>query len=277
MSNWPFDLGGAGPIDRLYSPVTASSLPVSITTGGTAHVKTAWTELVASTENEYEQLLLTAYRNDTTFDHSFLLDIAIGAASSEQAIAENLFLSFRDTFGGTPGQIVLPISVPAGVRLSARVQCDDTNETVYFALHGVCGFPFGKRIGHSLVDTMGANTSTTRGVNVDPGGTANTKGSWAEIASSTANDYSGLLFLFAAEDSASDSDLLLDVGVGAASSEQVVIADHGLYIDSGTDLCENQVLYWHSTLPAGSRLAARVQSPVTSGVTLDVVAYGFAA
>lgn len=94
--------------------------------------------------------------------------------------------------------------------------------------------------------------------------TANAKGSWTEVAASTARDGNGLVVQLYAS-SGSNRDYLLDLAVGVSGSEQLVVRN--LFFSSRNPDQEAMTLSiprFH--IPKGSRLAARLQSSVGSSV-----------
>jgi hypothetical protein len=103
---------------------------------------------------------------------------------------------------------------------------------------------------------------TPRGlsVNTTASASAHTKGAWSQLISSTNSDASAIWLFVNNATSATDTAALLDVGTGASGSETSVISN--IAIGSA-----NQ---WRVLLPlkipSGTRIAARVQSVVSSRV-----------
>lgn len=129
----------------------------------------------------------------------------------------------------------------------------------------------------------GASPANSRGVAVTASGTANTKGSWAEVLAS--NDYDTdwlVLGLNAIAVGAGGSRYyLVDIGVGPAGSENVLIANmHFNIYDDGSRVSSEGTWLFPLRLAAGARLAARSQSsPASSAiyVTANPIAHGIAA
>jgi hypothetical protein len=91
--------------------------------GGASNVKGAFTQLVSSTTVSYVGLIVSI---DTEFQSSnanWLLDVAVGASGSEVVIIPNMSFSIRTMAGCWFGFV--PIVVPTGSRLSARIQTDN--------------------------------------------------------------------------------------------------------------------------------------------------------
>ena len=92
-------------------------------------------------------------------------------------------------------------------------------------------------------------------------GAANTKGSWVEVEDSLTSDAQGLLLTFG--DSSSD-DYLFDIGVGAAASEVVVVAN----IPWCRQLASSGIkesAYIPFRIAAGARVSLRCQNTVGGG------------
>ncbi len=111
-----------------YGLVTATTRGTTLDSGATAHTKpSSWTQLIASSTNPMKLFMvgITKFFARTT-NVSFLLDIAIGAAASEQTILRNLPFWFHGSSDQPDMGSMLAgpflCDVPAGKRLSARVQ-----------------------------------------------------------------------------------------------------------------------------------------------------------
>jgi len=92
-------------------------------------------------------------------------------------------------------------------------------------------------------------------------GAANTKGAWAEIVASTTHDTDGVMLFWNTDTfvSGQDAEALLDIGIGAAASEQVVVSNMRV---GRRDINPQQrpQMFIPMRIPAGSRIAMRGQS-----------------
>lgn len=122
------------------------------------------------------------------------------------------------------------------------------------------------RVSPSAWETLGATTSGSTGTTVTSGG-ANTKGSWAQVDASL-DAACALLVVAIRMQSSGGHSIFVDIGVGAAASESVVIPN--LHVAGSAQ----DVHYFAIpvAIPAGSRIAARSQC---SSATQDcfVMAY----
>jgi hypothetical protein len=153
---------------------------------GAANTKGAYAQLIAATGFQYQSISLNLV-SEGGGGQCYLVDIAIGAGGSEQVIVPNvLYDSARGVYQNAVN-ITLPISVPAGVRVSARVQEPGGSGTrdVQIGLTGRAGGSNANNAEVGAVINYGANTSTSNGVLVDSGAVANTYGAWTQITASS--------------------------------------------------------------------------------------------
>lgn len=221
---------------------------------------TGFTELIAATTFDYEGFLLF-FKRDTTTSH-ISIDIAIGAAASEVEILTDFCIGTPTTAVAITksGSIFIPLRVPKGSRISAR--CSSAS-AVRVMIHGYNGAP-GRMEGFSQIQALGV--SSNRGVAVNAGASANTKGAWAEITSSTADFIKGLLVQIDenANTILTTGQFLIDIGIGGAGSEVVIIPN----IPAATHSTDDFIAYSHTDfypieIPPGTRIAARCQSSIT--------------
>ncbi|MCK5431965.1 MAG: hypothetical protein KAJ03_04435 [Gammaproteobacteria bacterium] len=111
----------------------ADSGGTQIDPGATIHTKGAYTQLTASTAVPYKGFLL-AFGNqasNTRVSAYWLVDLAVGAAASEQVIAADMAISCDiSTSSLFPvNTAFLPIEIPSGSRLAARAQCSSNDAT----------------------------------------------------------------------------------------------------------------------------------------------------
>lgn len=256
---------------------TASSTSIRVAAGA-ANVKGAWVQLVAASARDAHSVVLEiGLDSGTSGIPGFLIDIGIGASGSEQIIVPNLFYDQRAEFSeAVLCMFRLPLKVPAGSRLAARVQCVTASATFRVSAQLVSGEPSEDSV--SRVYAYGVDTATSRGTEIDPGATVDTKGAWVQLVASS-DELSGLFITLGhgPVDTTTGCRYLIDIGVGAAASEQVIVSniavdsiiDGNLLLPAITDL-------FRTKIPAGSRLAVRAQSSTVSATErqFDVALYG---
>ena len=259
--------------EAVYGADTAASEGTDHTTGGSAHTKSSWAEIVASTGFEANWVIVQII--GTAAGHNgYLVDIGIGAASSETVLIANLPMVSRSYRSSRT--FAIPVNVPSGSRLSIRASASGGGSRVFEYIVRISDAP---NFGLSYVETIGADTSATKGTEVDPGGSANTKGSYAQLIASTSDDIDALMVMTGPNNITSITgtpDHLVDIAVGAAASESVVIGDsvHGQNNNEYFFISSPQL--YPVEIASGSRIAARAQcSETTVGSReIDVMAIG---
>ncbi len=247
--------------DRLAE---ATSLLTAVTADATPHTAGAWVEMIASTAFTASAVALIAIGATATAntDTSVLADIGIGGSGSEVAIVESIPLGARPTKGFTEHRV--PLSVPAGSRLSVRIRAAITVDTTNVQLRIAGGGLHGPS-GYGRATTYGADTGTSNGVTLTTPGATNTKGAWTQIVAATTNPCRFLLAapcLRAASTQLSVTGLI-DIGVGGSGSEVVLIPDVYFDASSSEDLVSVAAAV-PVNLPAGVRLSARYQGSATN-------------
>lgn len=211
----------------------AASHGTTVTTSATANTKGAWTQLTASTTGGAGFIVVQAAALGSSAMTSAAIDIGVGPAGAEAVIASNLLV--MGPAGGvympTIAYFQLPIEIRATSRISARAQCNIASAVpIYVSVQAFDqGFPGNPQI----VDTYGFNAATTFGTAIDAGSTINTKGSWVALSASTTYDLTGFMLAFDLQGDITSGQgnvqYLIDVGVGAAASEQIIVADLSLF------------------------------------------------
>jgi hypothetical protein len=264
---------------------TANSRGTTVTTGVANTKTTSWVQIVASTAFDYDTI--TIVLSDVAAGGDFLVDIAIGAASSEVIVAANLSASSGTGSISRGAVYVLPIPIPAGSRISAKSQSNLASATVRVCAYGSAGgFAVIEPMGR--VTTYGANTADSGGTSVDPGGVAHTKGTadpgttsggWFQITSSTTNPIRALILAFPnqANGTRTSGTWLVDVGIGAQGSRTVIIPNLLLQASTTDDTMVPNVLGpFYVNIPAATAIAIRCQSVVIDATDrlFDVIVYG---
>lgn len=270
MPDWPLMGGG---VVHEASGAEAFSNTHKIISSATANTKGAYVELIAATL-EITTTLEVAVRTNST--SSSLLDISVGASSSEQVIIANILTAARAS--QQDFRFFLPLFIPKGERISARVQSTGTSQEIHCGI-SVSGGPFMPSAPLGRMTTYGATTSDSGGISVDPGSTGSTKGAYSQIVSSTTNNIKLLWVMFGnLNNQAMGNDrFLFDIAVGSATSETIIIPDIATSVTANSDGPLNPVAGPYPVrVPAGSRLAARSQSDATDATDrlLDVIIYG---
>jgi hypothetical protein len=248
----------------------------TLSAAGSANTKGSYSQLIATSSFPAVGILISFSRHNaggSGFD--YLVDIAIGAAASEHVIISNLVSSG----GAEQGTYTyfFPCSIPAGSRISARIQ--STTASVGTRINCLLlGGGFAQAEQFSGVDTYGANTTDSGGTSVDPGGAANTKGSYVEISSSTNHKHHYIVVGIGLQTNIirTTGSWLMDIAIGALGSEQIIVPDIDFSCHSLGSMITPYAIVIPIQVPAGSRIAVRLQSSITdaSDRLMDVVIYG---
>jgi hypothetical protein len=253
------------------------------TAHATPHTKGAWNEWVAATSTTWSgmSLVVSADSYLAATDSSMLLDIGVGSAGNEVVILGNLPVGYSTALRGA---LTIPLRVPEGARVAARIQAAQSSDTVIMKLAPHAGGGFTGSGCYQSAVTYGANIATSRGVTVTADtGTNDSFGSWTEIAASTSAPIRAMIVgaQGAGDTDVSTTGYRLELGYGAAGTEQVIAATAASY--NSAEILLNGVTPLVPTLvlptvgiPEGARLAARLMTgaSTTTTATMDVVIIG---
>ena len=273
--DWPFVQGA-----RLVAvAATGSSTGTDLVDAQNSKPATP-TQIIASTANDACGIVVTMTNMPTAT--SCLVDIMIGGAGAEYVLLPDLM--FTVATGAECGDsYFFPIFVPKGSRLSGRVSSTAASGSYIAHVHlleGAPGFGFAP---FSKVTAYGVTAASSRGTNIDPGASANTKPALpaTQLVASTADPiYLMTVAIGQAGDFARTpaAQAWCDIDVGAGSSEFPVIQNIGISFGTSKDAWRpgipvQNVPVW---VPPGSRLSSHGQCSVTTaGDRLwDVVVYG---
>lgn len=237
---------------------SSSSLGTAVTSAsGANNFSASFTQLCASLDVDAQGFWVVVQNSG---GYLFQIRLFIGAAAAETEMCT--------VFAGCPsahaGAIYVPIAIPAGSRISAKVADDGGSSTVNLIIVPCRG------AGQVPLVSTGWVVGLTSGapVDVDCGGTANTKSSWVQITSSShaTRDAKGYSIAFCWDGSCDTSNSQLwDLAIGGSGSEQVIVANLNASQEGYRAQLEPKILgpFW-TPIPAGSRLAARAQSSTNS-------------
>jgi len=245
----------------------SNSRSIVVTGSATADTKGAWAELIASTPYDSMYMVLNVFLGSLsgTSGVAGLIDIGVGAASSEEVVIPNLLVGGKQSEGRTSGvHATLPLYIKKGSRIAARAQGSISSAV----------FSIGAKLFKGSLSTpstitkyiqYGADTSDSGGLVVDPGGTSNTKGSWVEFASSSSYPARFLMGLFSSRENTAmiPARGMADIGIGSAGSE-IAIVSNIPYVLSSYELVSCGGFYFPVDIPAASRIAMRTMCSITN-------------
>lgn len=233
---------------------TADSLAVALST--------SYTQITAATTFDWSGFYLTLQQANAATQSEQRCAIGIGSGGSEWDLLPDLLLQVGTNFFDQGYNLFVPLSVPAGSRLAGK--SSSATGTVRCALQGVA---MGSLPIPPCQFGTGYGGSGNTGTQVDPGTTANTKGSWVQITSSTSFHHKFLaLTLNSGNNTAlTNANFLIDIGVGAGGSETVLYENLSMIQGANEDRMNPAWFgFFPCDIPAGSRLAVRAQSTFTT-------------
>lgn len=269
-------------IARVEDNVGAANaeLGTSVTAAGSAHTKGSYTTLIASTGYAAFGIMVCVGNVGTAASTNTrtLVDIAIGAASSEVVIIPNLLAGqagASNSASSEPNVYFFPITIPAGVRISARSQSLAASDTVHVQVRLFQWRIPGKWYG-SRVTAYGPDTATSSGVSHTHG-----NGSYATTTQITAASTNAVKYMQVGVDLGTATTGTTKRGVmriAAGSSTNYVI--DGLPIKESTTLEAMQFMnanfilsHMMFNLPAGSYLGVGADMG-TTGAARGFAIYG---
>lgn len=253
-----------------------TSTGTTITASGSTNTKGSWSALGSATSFAYEGITVYLAQNSANAD--YMLDIGIddGAGNNFVLIPDIHFSAVNVNEHNL--QLNIPVHIPAGALVEARVASTTAGATVACLIVGHSANPGGFP-GYSRAIAL-FTPASSRGIAVDPGGTANTKGSWAEITASSSADVAAIFGIVGFNNDitrAAAGGMLLDVGIGASTVESTVIPNLAFSWNSTWD-GPNDVFFQPiaAAIPSGTRVVARGQcNHNTAGDrTVDLSLYG---
>lgn len=241
--------------------VEESSGPITCSRGA-ANTKGSWAQIIAATARVYDAIELRLKDDDGNGGgQTYLVDIGVGAAASEIVIVPNILVDNARVQSVNGQIIIVPISVPSGVRLAAR--CQEVGgagtRAIEVSLNGFSGGSQGPMGLGGAAYNYGAVTASSNGTLIDPGATANTYGAWTQLTAATSKRHRWIAAVFGMNQQTgalAGNDWEIQIGVGAGGSEIVIgHAISGFGGTANTIILPNYQRY--VDIPEGTRVAAR--------------------
>lgn len=247
------------------------------TANSSANTKGAWTELVALTSANIDLIVfqVVGVRTNGT-NTATLLDIGIGASGSETVLVADVGVGGADSplvtgtsyIGGVLG--MMPLQIPSGSRLSARIQSVVTGgKTGTVTLSGYSTDSYADSpVSVDLLST--SDTATSQALAM-----SGASGSYVQVVASTSKPYRAVAIIPSCHNASTGAlgNISYTVAVGGAGSE----------VDLGSVLCyydAGERAYTSTTgfnpmvvadIPQGARLSVKHEIPATPeryGVTI---------
>jgi hypothetical protein len=236
--------------------------------------KGAWNVLFASAPFDAGGIILTFGPTTVTSASPdgarWWVDLGIGAASAEVVLLADLLAGPVRRLVREMVSVTVPLAIKAGTRITLR--CTPFQANAPITVTGrLISTAFLSEQPLQAATTYGVNAGQYRGIQLTAPGSPGVKSAWTELVA--ASDRARAV-LVGVQKSLSGTvgtlaELLLDIGVGAAGSEQVLLPDLGIYADNTYSRFKPWCLGpYAADLPAGTRLAARYQRSAVHGDNL---------
>lgn len=231
-----------------------------ITANSTAHTKGSYTSLGTSTG---AAACIVVYFTTLSQAETYLVDVAADEAggTSYTTFVENVHVQTANntTSGKNAYSICLPITFASGTQFAARCQSATGSATldVHAILYsGTSAFTV------SFVESIGADTSTSSALDLDPGGTTYTKTSYTsgQLVASAAGDMDYLIPMVMPDMGIAlyqSQMALADFGTGTSGSETTIIGNH-VFMMSDAESLTGAIRSYEVDIASGDRVAARV-------------------
>lgn len=263
-SQWVAAVGGAKPWWQSIGQIRVGfASAVTVTGSGTAHTKGAWTELIASTSANGDFIMLgTTNVGAGAVNSATLIDIGIGGAGAEVAVASNIAIG-----GWVDLSIPIPLKIASGSRVAARIQSVQISKSATIKCQVFDSGNYADA--PSSVDVIGTSTANSEGT------TMLSTNAWVQLTASTAQAYSALVAVPSVSDNViAGLTVNYSVGKGAASSE-TVIGTFSVLTTTGEIVYPGGVMspmVFAGPFPAGTRLVGRADA--LSGTDMDLCVIG---
>ena len=252
---------------------TSASRGTPITGSATVNVKGAWANIGGATSFAYEAISIFLERNSPAAD--YVIDIGISDGTNVFVVVPDLRVPALIT--GAVFAATLPIHIPSGAQISAR-SAGSVGSAVMDVVVAGHSVGIGGASGFSRAIAL-YTPASSRGVAIDAGATANTKGAYAELTASSGADIAALFGCVGNNTDIARGALtfLLDIAIGGSGAEQLVLSNLFLASNTAFDAVLPPFIGpYPCGIPASTRFSARLQcSGTTAGDrTIDLALYG---
>ncbi len=244
---------------------TDSSVPGVLLGATNSNTKTPWVEVFGSTPFDARAIVM-GLRN-LSFGGAKLIDIGVGPNSGSVATLIGNMLFSVWVQGDNSFEIIIPVFVPAGSKIWMRQQAEIANRDMRARLQVMGGNTrFASPFQHT--ETLGSNVGNSRGVEIDPGGSANTKSAWVELGTAS-YDFGGLIYSSGCKNDPPNAagfsaDTYHDIGAGPDSGNvRLLVPDIHIYYSQYSGGMRPPV-YWPCHVDAGEKVFARMQNGNTN-------------
>lgn len=232
----------------------STSVPgTNVTASGSIHTKGSYTQLISSTTYDWHGFWLHAGNTGTSGAATdVLLDIAIGASSSEQIILPDWMVGWATNSSGSYKHLWVPLFIPRGTRIAARCQAliaSDVVNVLVFGCPGGSGLPSPL---FTNCDAYGIDASTSSGTS-HTAGNSGAESTDANVGGTTSKNYGAVM-----------------LGVASQSSTTTGIAYHWELTIGGTTHAEWYTNNTTGEIVCGPYPPAPIPVSIPSGTQLQI-------
>ena len=254
---------------ELYASTCTTLGADTATSNGTAVVggldaKGSWVQFTASS-GHVSKLIYLFFSKQPSDATSFLIDIGTGGAGSETVILPNLVIDNNTTsLAGVFGPLY--VNIATSTRIAVRAEADGTaggDETIFVTLL-ICDEAIPELTSYTYATYGAISGATPKATSIDPGGTANTKGSYTQLVATAQSSIEQMWLEFGINNNnaTTTASWLVDVAIGSGGSETVVLSNLFISVHSTTDFSLPFSLLVPGDSYAGQRIAVRAQCTI---------------
>lgn len=127
--------------------------------------------------------------------------------------------------------------------------------------------------GASKYEAIGANTAASTGTAIAANATPGSDGAWTQISAAIANDWYAFT-LFLTDGGTIDDVLLVDVAIGGAGSEFIILADLPVTQQNSVGRLGRVVTWFPLYIAKGNRVSARVHRAIKANSFTEIMLIG---
>ncbi len=256
-----------------FSGRPANTWGTSLTSDGTAHVEPATeTEIFASTAFDTDWVNIWVHANSlANTDTDSLINIKVGAAGSEVSVIPNLLAGWAlaNDSGLVPRHYGFPLHIPAGSRISATHRSVRLSVTVRCMVELLGGGQGVHWVG-TAVEAVGADTATSSGTYVTPGGAS--EGTLTSLGTTT-NEWGFVQPMLGGNTDTTMNSGILTCDLGSGASTAIPGLEEFIFLSNTAEASTNNALGRYCYVPDGTTLHLRAQTSATAEA-MAFVAYG---
>lgn len=241
--------------NSIKSPGKVEVSPSNCQTPISANTKGSYNTIADSTifPGTLNLIINPAYENG-----SFLLDLAIGSTGNEQVFLSNIYFVAPYLSYYYPQFVNTSFFIPSGSRISARGQSEYIN--VYIDVVAIIN-PFMEGFQTSL--TLGADTANSKGLTIDPGAVAFTKGNWTQFSSGVDRTYKYIIFMPGKNRNSNRQYAYFDIDIGLTASPGNCLIAQNIRVMQHQYIGPNPIFSFPINIPSGSEIHVRASCNIT--------------